>query len=224
MRVRARPEVLVVLCLCLTAAGVIVVAFATGPPPVLVFAPTPGPTVLSDSFSRPDTPASLGIVPNGPSWQAIAGRWGIQNNSAYVSTPVAPASIAVADTGRTSGAIAVTLSVMRNGAGLVFRFRDPQNYWIVVAAGEYGTWVVEKVIGGNVTSVGNIGVPVPVNNGTRIHIDQRGDSFQVWVDQSGNVSIPYSFVDHQLVDARRAGVYALGSASGARFVDFVVSS
>jgi hypothetical protein len=86
-----------------------------------------------DSFDRPDDALGLGAVPGGPQWEAAADTWGIAANQAYVVTPAAGRNIAVVELGQEEGAVQVRIPKMTAGAGIVFRYRDPSNYWAVFA-------------------------------------------------------------------------------------------
>lgn len=172
-----------------------------------------------DAFERPDSPASLGTVPGGPPWRAAVGTWGVVAAQAAATTPLAGRNVAVVDAGRSDVAVQVRVARVTNGAGVVFRYRDPGNFWAVVAAPGYATWAIVKVVAGKDRVVGNTGLS-PVADGTAVGVRVQGDTIDVLVD--GRVTT--TFGDVAFKDATMAGLTAEGLDGGkARFDDFRVA-
>ncbi|MDQ2724089.1 MAG: hypothetical protein M3Y36_01115 [Actinomycetota bacterium] len=183
---------------------------------------TPGgaPARLSDAFSRPDSPAGLGSVPAGPPWQALAGTWGIANRQAYLSAPIADGGLAVVALGQPLASAQVRVVAMVAGAGLVFAYQDPGNYWVVQAEPSYGTWNVVQVQEGNRHSLGNIG-EVSAASGTVVSATISGNQVAIAIDGR----MVRTLTRPSPVAGLGAGIMASGpDATGARFTDFAVAT
>lgn len=169
-----------------------------------------------DSFSRFDASNTLGTMPGGPSWRAVTGGWAVALGQAYPASPAPGRSVAVIGLGQGDGAVQVRVVQMVQGAGVVFRYRDPANYWYVAAVPAYGSWAVVKVVDGNEEVVGNTG-PSPVGDGTTVAVRFQGPRIDVAVD--GVVKKTVS--DGALADAPGVGMAVPGpDAAKARFDDF----
>ena len=175
-----------------------------------------------DSFERPNDAQSLGSIPNGPTWFADAGTWGIANGQAYASGPVDGRNHAVVDLGEQDGAVRVQLSRAVFGAGLVFRYRSPFDYWAVVAVPSYATWAIVHVVDGEEQVVDNTGLS-PIADGTVVAVRMEGATVDVALD--GRVAATVDVADPS--DATRVGLTAQAipgiDAAAARFDDFAVA-
>jgi hypothetical protein len=172
-----------------------------------------------DGFERPDNPVNLGAMPAGLPWRAAVGTWGIAAAQAAATTPLAGRNVAVVDAGRADEAVQVRVAKVTNGSGVVFRYRDPGNFWAVVAAPGYATWAIVKVVAGKDRVVGNTGLS-PVADGTAVGVRAQGDTIDVLVD--GRVTT--TFGDVAFKDATMAGLTVEGLEGGkARFDDFRVA-
>lgn len=174
----------------------------------------------ADSFSRRDNQTTLGASSNGQLvWRADAGVWGISGGEAWVPGPAEGRNLAVVDLGTVPAALQARVARMASGAGLVFRYRDPANYWAVVAVPGYATWAVVKVVAGHERVVTNTGLS-PTADGTALTVILRDDGVGVIVD--GDVRENVS--DPELADAAMVGMTTAGpEANVARFDDFRVS-
>lgn len=171
---------------------------------------------LADHFDRPDDPGRLGAVPGGPAWQAVAGSWGITHGQAYLAAPAAGPALAVVDAGRPIGLGRVRVADVEAGAGLVFAYRDPADYWAVEAEPYYGTWNILQVQAGTVHGRGNAG-ETPTVDGTVVSVTLRAAKATVDIDGRSVRTLS----DSTLAAGRAAGLTARGSgATSARFDDF----
>jgi len=134
-----------------------------------------------DPFGRDDSTSALGSMPAGLSWQAVSGTWGTAGGQAYVSRPGAHSDLAVVRPPIGDGVVQVRMAKSGRLAGLVFRYRGSSDYWAVVAAPDYATWVVVRVAAGEETVVGNTGL-VSTGDGTTIGVRLRGADVDVMVD------------------------------------------
>lgn len=170
-----------------------------------------------DQFDRPDSTTSLGDFAPGRPWTATAGTWGITDNEAYLVESDEFRNHAVIGMGQGDGGAQVRLDKVVNGAGLVFRYVGPYNYWAVVAVPDVATWNVIKVVEGDQEVVGNTGQS-PTGDGTTVAVRLRGDTIEVIV----NGRIRKTVVDEFQAEAGKVGITARGADSGdARFDDFV---
>jgi hypothetical protein len=129
---------------------------------------------------------------------------------------VAGPNLAIAEIGHSDASLSVRVARVTNGAGLVFRYRDRDDYWAVVAVPGYGTWSVVRTVDGKKESVGSTGLSA-VQDGTTIGVTTHGGTIEVLVN--GNVTTVIS--DPALGDATMAGMTVDGSdAAQARFDDF----
>ncbi|MBL8775650.1 MAG: hypothetical protein JNK12_06960 [Acidimicrobiales bacterium] len=170
-----------------------------------------------DQFDRPDSATSMGDFAPGRPWTADAGTWGIDGGEAYLVQSGEFRNHSVIGLGQGDGGAQVRLDKVVNGAGLVFRYVGPYNYWAVVAVPDVATWNIIKVTDGNQEVVGNTGQS-PTSDGSTVGVRLRGDTIDVIV----NGRIRKTIVDDFQVDAGKVGITARGPESGdARFDDFV---
>jgi hypothetical protein len=172
---------------------------------------------VHDSFSRPDQ-RGLGRTPTGESWRIDRGEWGIRDRQAVLlSDPSLQPALATVDTGRDRGWVQLTGSVIPNGFGTVFRYRDAENYWRISAVPDFGTFNIFKVVGGIESQVpGGTGL-TSFGPGSTIGVRLAARSFTVFVDGFETVTIR----DDALAAETRAGmVIDSPKAAGARFAGF----
>lgn len=173
-----------------------------------------------DNFDRSDSSTRLGTSQNRQPWLAAAGTWGVKDHQAYVVKPKAEGySLAVLNTHTGDGTVQVTMPKIAAGSGLVFRYRNVFNYWIMTASPKVATWVVQKVVDGKLTTVGGIGV-APAIGGTVISVEMRGGVLSVSV----NGQLRRTFSDGDLQGEPRVGLVGFAKAAGtARWRNFVAS-
>lgn len=181
--------------------------------------PVGSPAVLSDMFDRPDVAGGLGSLPSGPPWQVLAGTWGIANQQAYLSAPTADQGVAVVTIGRPVASAQIRVADVVAGAGLVFAYADPADYWALRAVPSYGTWNVVQVVGGTSRDMGNLGL-VPIAGGTMVSATVTGDQVVIAID--GQVA--RTVTSPAPIGGQGAGITVSGSdARMARFEDFGVT-
>lgn len=168
---------------------------------------------VRDAFDRSDADG-LGTGPTGQRWSVATGSWAIRDGEAVLrSTPTLKPSIATIDTGRTEGWVQVTATTAPTGTGLVFRYRDPSNYWRVTAVPSFATFNIIKVVKGVETRVGGTGL-TSFGDTTTIGIRLKGRKLTVYVDGVETVTVS----SPDLRGAHRAGlVLDSPKALGARF-------
>lgn len=169
-----------------------------------------------DAFHRPPDAVALGSFPGGPTWQSAKGTWGIDNEQAYVAAPTGATDLAVLAPSVVPAGVQVRVATVTSDVGLVFRYRDPGNYWAVVAVPYYGTWAVVRVLDGRRSVLANTGL-APVGDGTIVAVHLQGATIEVAV----NGRLTRALTDVALQSATSVGLTAGGQGAGrARFEDF----
>lgn len=175
-----------------------------------------------DPFERSNQAAGLGTIPDGPAWFADTGTWGISDGQAYLSAPANGRNHAVVDLGQPEGSVQATLPRVVNGTGLVFRYRNPFDYWAVVAVPAYATWAVVRVQGGQEEVVANTGLS-PIADGTTVAVRLDGDAIDIVLD----TRVTRTITDAVVGRATKVGMTAQAipgiDAASARFDDFSVA-
>lgn len=156
---------------------------------------------------------------NGP-WDVIAGTWQVGRGVVTVTSDSVERSIATVALGASDAEISAQVGATGAKSGLVFRFADKDNYWMVLAAPAGPGWNVKKVVDGEVTDVGNLGV-ARASDGTNIGVRLVGSEISILVE--GRVRATFTDETHQF--ARRAGVTATGDdAVGSSWQHFLALS
>ena len=138
--------------------------------------------VVNDPFDRDDNPDGLGRAATAQQWNEVHGQWAISQRQAELTSPGqggAPA-IAVTAGAEGDGLTEATLPVVESGAGLVFRYRDPANYWAVLPDVATGTWSVYKTIDGATELVDEVSASTA--NGVTITVIQGPVKVRILVE------------------------------------------
>ena len=164
--------------------------------------------------------AGQAVVINGVSWHAVKGDWNIAPNSTTIAKPGNLAlSVLVTRASSPNTTVQVKMPVVATGAGLVFRYKSPFDYWSIQAVRQVASWRVVKVVGGKSTVVGNTGLS-PTEPDTVIGVSTRTDGL---LGVSFNGKLKVTFSDKALADQKGAGMIASGLKSSAVFSNFDVS-
>lgn len=166
--------------------------------------------VVVDTFDRPDNASTLGDSGTGQPWQVDAGEWGIEDNSAFrVAGAPGAQSIAVVPVGDGDGLVEVTATVVEQGAGMVFRYLDPSNYWTITANPALGSWAVHRVIDGQQELVGELAAPTA--DGVTVTITQNEALLRFLVDGIEYLRLTDATFEGQL----QAGIVSSAESNGA---------
>ena len=172
--------------------------------------------VVSDTFDRADAPV-LGTAGTGQPWQAVAGTWGVRADRAVTSGGADGApNIAVVPDGSGDGLTEVTMMVVEEGAGLVFRYLDPENYWSVTANPGVGSWSVNRVIDGDTELVSE--VPAPTNDEITVSVTQDDSVVRLLLDGVEYLSLTDTALGDQLQGGIIAAPDTVGDARWDRFL------
>lgn len=184
--------------------------------PISVVKPMKG--ALIDTFSNTEGENGVGVTDNGRPWRAVSGDWRVSQGELGVSAASkAGASIVVADVGAPNFSVRVEASKVATGAGLVFRYAGPNNFWSLTAAPKSATWTLTKY------SQGQASVPIKlgtahVRDGTTVTVSANGGQITVYIDDVELKTIN----DEASKEATQVGLIASGPDRGsARFDDFV---
>ncbi len=196
-------------------------------------------TLETATSAADGTIVSFGFDDSGPlgsestdRWVTVSGEWAVvdgmltvaqsgeqsaDQRSADQTSP--DLALATFPMGASDGFLQVTLSSVANQAGLVFRFSNPENYWYVTVAPDFGSWNVVKVIDGKRKPVGDVGV-APVGDSTSVGVFLDGPDITVMLDGKTFDTI----TDRTHVGATSAGLLVgwRASESVAAFDDVLV--
>jgi len=175
---------------------------------------------IKDSFSRDDSSDGLGTTETGEQWQTVNGSWQLVDGLAAAGEGGGGRpSIVVVRGGQAERLTEATAVNVEEGAGLVFRYRDADNFWSLTASPGNGTWIATRVVDGQPTVVAEI--PATTADGTTVTVAQRGPELQILVEGVEAIRV----TDPALVSQRSSGLIAPGDGDGsARFDRFYVGN
>lgn len=181
--------------------------------------------LVVDTFDRSE-PVGLGVTGTGDGWVIASGEWTIADHVARLKQPApndAP-NVAVVPHGEGDGIMEVTMTAVEPGAGLVFRYADPANYWAITAVPSAGSWTLSRRVEGIDEVVAD--VPGPTTDGTTVTIIQTGATMRVLLDGSDYLSLSDRTFARQLQAGLIAPAGSRGTARWDRFLTmtFAVTS
>jgi hypothetical protein len=148
----------------------------------------------------------LETTDSGHSWYVVSGEWTVSDGAASVTPPDGMgAAVIVVDPRQDNGTFTVTLSRVTSGAGIVFRYAGPRNFWYVSAAPQAATWRVVQVVDGEEIEVETLGV-APVGDGTTIGVVLEEGEVTIVVNGEPRSTIE----DESLESGSRVGLIARG--------------
>lgn len=142
----------------------------------------PPTTLIQDSFDRADSTTGLGTADTGGTWAEPNGDFGIDTNEAYTPNSVTfgHAHIDAADADVDMRVTVATLGGDGN-AGLIFRWSDSDNYWVLFINGVTDQMQLGKVISGSFNNVSTTDIAKGagdelrvITNGSRIRTFWNG--------------------------------------------------
>jgi hypothetical protein len=161
-------------------------------------------TVASDTFDGEG--AGLGDADRGGEWTEVEGTWDrVEGRAAATGDPEQVLIAILPGVGGDNGLSEVTLTTVRPGAGLVFRYLDADNFWSVTVAPDGGSWLVERVTEGSTAVVGEVGV-VPVDGAT-VTVVQNPFNLRIMIDGVEQ----YARVDSGIEERVQAGLILRGA-------------
>jgi len=176
-----------------------------------------------DTFNRNDDATKLGVTDSGQRWFSVSGTWGVTGGTAYVARPGNGYNLSVVNMHTPDGNVQVTLKKLVAGAGLVFRYHNPFNYWLVSASPKLATWAVQRVENAKLVTVGDLGV-VPVQDETTVSVRLSGPQITVAIDGQVRKSFVSGLYQGLYQSDTWAGLVGYTKLAGAaRWSDFVAS-
>ncbi len=167
---------------------------------------------------------------SGLNWRAAAGSWVVYAGRLAIDIPAAATSLIVTDSPSSTYTVKASIPTVALNAGLVFRYRDPSNYWAILAQVDparpihdlivAGTWKIVRVVGGVATQVSSFGLLACCTNGTNLSVSTQPDGAMVFAKEGIAAARLH---DTTLAQARGTGVVA-GTPDGQTIVvkDFAV--
>ncbi len=117
-------------------------------------------------------------------WKVVSGGFSISVEGLLTGKlTTGDSAIAVIPDGGPVDSAAVTFNEIATGSGLLFRYKDTQNYWALVVSPTFGTWVLNRVVAGKTTRVTTTGF----RGGKVVEVVMIGNTIQLWV---GACSVP----------------------------------
>ena len=199
---KGRTRILIAVAAgCLVVAAVVGVAIVAGGG-----SSSSGAASTFDSFDQPDGTLAGTTTPEGFVWEVPDGQFTFDAGQVRASRDTA--SLAFLDTGVVPERIDVEFGGIENGSGVAFWYRDPSNYWAVVAAGDFGTWNLVRVTDGTSRFMDNTGVGLRPDSSLEIRLE--GPSIRVSVNGQERIAL----VDGTLQQAVGAGLLASEGETG----------
>jgi hypothetical protein len=141
-------------------------------------------------------------------WRVEGGSYSARGGALTGAPTGAGPAVATVDVGSPPRTVSATYVHVSGGSGLVFRYKDNQNYWSIVAVPEYGTWNVNKIVGGRPTFVANTGNNLDSDSGG-IGVVLAADTISVLVDGKPSMRVD----DKTGVTATRFGLLSVPSGT-----------
>lgn len=163
---------------------------------------------VRDDFTRSRSPVGLERARTGQPWDQVSGRWEVQEGEAKAveANALGARTLAVTDLGVADGALAVTLAIAVDGVGVVFRYQDAFNYWLVTAVPSFASWRIDRLDEGVLVEVATLPL-VEAEDGTTVEVRFEGRSITVFVDGEQR----HELVDGALEHATGIGLVFTGA-------------
>ena len=106
-------------------------------------------SLLTDDFNRANSTTVLGWLVSGGAYTVRLGTWGINGNAAYTSASLANAHVTFPAAANVD--IQATFPVLVASAGLIARWVDTSNYWLLGTSGS--GWALCRYLAGSITPI-----------------------------------------------------------------------
>ena len=115
-------------------------------------------------------------------WNNPGGQWASDGTAATVSSP-SPfgASLLLTQAEAPVTGISARFANVGEGAGVAFRVVDDQNYMALVAAPQFQSWALLRVVGGRPLQIADAGV-APTADGTTAGVRIEGERISIEID------------------------------------------
>jgi hypothetical protein len=139
--------------------------------------------VLTDAFDR--TAAGLGTTDTGQPWEvATPGAWSTESGEAFVAEPnptPGGRTMALVPLGSDNGEVGATISRSATGWGLVFRYRGPNEFWVLTCSPKFASYNLQHVSGGKASAVDKVSMARQAP-GTKVLVRFQGPQITIEVD------------------------------------------
>jgi hypothetical protein len=135
---------------------------------------------IAESFDgNPGSLDGRAVASNGDlTWKVISGDFQVDGGVVTAKVSSGDSAVAVLSGISQISSLAMGFNTTAPNSGMVFRYQDDQNYWSLVASPKYGTWLVDRVVDGKASRIGNSGY----SGGKNIEVVLVGGTIQVWVE------------------------------------------
>jgi hypothetical protein len=154
----------------------------------------------------------FGRAETGQSWNTERGEWKTSDGRLEVDLD-SGTGLAIVDPGQSDGVLSVGVPSSSSRSGVVFRYRDPQNYWSAVAFPAFNGWGIQRVVDGTTQNLQSM--PFSQLDNTRLRISLSGPIMSVVVGDRPAVEL----YDPAAAGATGVGLIASGPAGRARWED-----
>ena len=163
---------------------------------------------------------TMDIDPGG-GWNEDNGDWDIQSNRANATGagPGGPGWIASVDVSQADVYIKAIVNLVADGSGgIIFRFQDNSNLWLVTLNDEFDTITLFDRTGGSWNSQDDDSVALSPSTDYVLEVWLSGNSISAKVDGGNEVTATSAYLNTKTKHGLRAG------SSGIRFDDFEIFS
>lgn len=113
--------------------------------------------IFQDAFTRANSTTAIGSPTIGGPYTVVVGTWGINNNSVYTSASTASAKVTFPGSYDFDAEFQVTTQPGTASMGLMFRYVDANNFWMVyVGSGSLFLWRNVAGVGTNIANLGAV--------------------------------------------------------------------
>jgi hypothetical protein len=151
--------------------------------PILPRAAVTRAMVITDAFDR--TGAGLGATGRGQTWVVpTPGAWGTDDGEAFVTDPnPSPGgrTMALVPLGSDNGEVGATISRSAAGWGLVFRYRGPNEFWLLTSSPKFASYNLQHVTDGRARAVDKVSM-ARQSPGTQVTVRFQGPQIVIEVD------------------------------------------
>lgn len=168
-----------------------------------------------DSFDRPDSET---LSASGSSAFAVTqGAFGVSNGAA-VPLGEGPATAVISLPGDEVAGVSARIRNAVPGAGLVFRYRAPDSYWLITPSADRDDWVMYRVVNGQQQQVSELSRLPKVAD---IRLDVTFAGSKIFVRSAGRLMSAVD--DSYLEGVPTVGIHSIAGAKDLAFDDVILS-
>ena len=136
--------------------------------------------LLTDDFEDGDGDLDGRSVPGHDSltWSVVEGEFTVEDGVVTAEADGRDPAVALLEPGGTVESIYAAFDDIADGSGLVFRYAGPDDHWQLVGYREFTTWVLRRVVDGEITREADTGI----TTGASVEVVLHGTEIQLWSD------------------------------------------